>query len=77
MVRWIIQQLDDFAGMDGKVYDALKELRTHATAFRAIVDPDLDMRDNRPFVGWNAIPPAYQAVYYEVVSLEGASECQM
>ena len=44
VVRRIIQQLDGFAGVVGEFHDALKELRTHTTTFRAIVDLDLDMR---------------------------------
>jgi DNA replication protein DnaC len=40
MVRWIVQQLDDITGVVDEVYEALEELRTHATAFRSIVAID-------------------------------------
>ena len=77
MVRWIVQQLDDFAGVVDEVQEALEELRTHATAFRTIVDLYLDLRDSRPFMPWNALPPAHQAIYDEVAGLERAFECQI
>ena len=59
MVRRIVQQLDDFTGMVDEIHEALKELRTYATAFRAIVDLDLDMRNGRPFVRRGVLPPAH------------------
>ena len=59
MVRRIVQQLDDFTGMVDEIHEALKELRTYATAFRAIVDLDLDMRNSRSFVRWDVLPPAH------------------
>ena len=77
MVRRIVQQLDDFTGMVDEIHEALKELRTYATAFRAIVDLNLDMRNNRPFVRWDVFPPTHQAVCDEIAGLEGASKCQI
>ena len=77
MVRRIVKQLDDCTGMVGEFYDALKELRAHATALRAIVDLDLDMRNSRPFLRRGVLPPAHQAVCDEIAGLEGASKCQI
>ena len=59
VVRRIVKQLDAFAGVIGEIHEALKELRTYATAFRAIVDLDLDMRNSRPFVRWDVLPSAH------------------
>ena len=77
VVRWIIQQLDDFAGVVDEVHEALEELRTDATAFRAIVELYLDLRHSRPFMLWDALPPAHQAIYDEIAGLVRASECQI
>ena len=77
MVRRIVQQLDDCSGRVDEFHPALKELRAHATALRAIADLDLDMRNNRPFLRRDILPPVHQAVHDEIAGLEGASKGQI
>jgi hypothetical protein len=69
--------LDAFAGVVDEFHHALKKLRTHPTAFRAIVDLELDMRNSSPFVHRGVFPPIHQAVHDEIAGLEGAAKSQM
>lgn len=73
----VVQQVDGFADRVGEVHQAREELGPHPTAFRAIIDLELEVRDHGLLGRGEVVPPVLQAVDDEIAGLEGTAKGQM
>jgi len=72
-----VRQVDGFADGVGDVHQALEEPGPHPTAFRAIIDLELEVRDRGLLGRGQVVPPVPQAVHDEIAGFAGAAKSQM
>src|SRR5512144_961816 len=77
VIRRVVQQLDGFAGVIGEVHYALEELRPHSTAFRPIIDLQLEVGDGSPLGHRGLVPPVIQTINDEIAGLAGTAKGQI
>ena len=73
----VVKQMEGFADLAGQPGHALEELGSHATAFRAVVDLDLEAIRLFPLFGRQRPPPVLQAVDNEIAGLGRAAKAQV
>ena len=69
--------MDGFADVVGEVHPALEELGPYPTAFRAIIDLELEVRDRGLLGHGEVVPPVLQTVDDEIARLARTAKHQV